>query len=97
MKPKKIAEGTKLPVILTKRELKLIQNDIYYHPDSPLVGVVKGKDIKVMLNLADIEDMQGYCAAEANHTDSKILQKELDKIVMKLQYFLDHYDDQDDD
>ena len=96
MKPKKIAEGTKLPVILTKRELKLIQNDIYYHPDFGLVGIQQGKDIKIMLKLADIEDVQGYVAAEANHTDNRKLQKELDRIFIKLQYFIDHYNEDED-
>ena len=60
------------------------------------LGIVEGKNIKLMMSLDDIEDVQGYVAAEANHTSNKILQKQLDKIFEKFQVFLDRYDDQED-
>ena len=46
------------------------------------------------MDLDTIEDLQGYVAAEANHTDDRKLQKALDKVLTKLQGFLDRYDDQ---
>jgi len=45
-------------------------------------------------SLDDIEEIQGYIAAEANHTKKK-LQKEFDRIFDKLQVYLDTYDDHD--
>ena len=36
-----------------------------------------GKGIRVDLSLDAIEEIQGYVAAEANHTENKKLQKEL--------------------
>jgi len=50
---------------------------------------------KVMLSLDDIEDLMGYVAAEANHTDDKKLQNTLDKIFNRLNDYLSKYDDQE--
>lgn len=57
--------------------------------------VEAGKGIKVEWSLDEIEDVQGYVAAEANHTKNKKLEKKLDRLFDKLQVFLDSYDDQD--
>jgi hypothetical protein len=94
MKPKKIPYGTKLPVILTPKERNTIRDKTLGDPDFGKVGIVQGKNIKIMMSLDEIEDIQGYVAAEANHTKDKLLQKQLDRIFEKFQYFLDRYDDQ---
>ena len=96
MKRKKIPRDTKLPVILTLRERDTIRDKTLGDPNFGRMGIVEDKSIKLMMTLDDIEDMQGYVAAEANHTRNKILQKQLDRILQKFQYFLDHYDDQQD-
>jgi len=95
MKRKKIHYGTKLPVVLTLRERDTIRDKTLGDPNFGNMGVVEGKSIRIMMSLDDIEDVQGYIAAEANHTDNKKLQKDLDRIVDKFQVFLDLYDDQD--
>lgn len=95
MKRKKISSGSKLPVKLTLRERDLIRDETFCNPDFIKFAVVDGKDIKVDLSLDDIEEIQGYVAAEANHTENKKLQKELDRLFDKLQVYLDTYDDQD--
>jgi hypothetical protein len=96
MNHKKIPYGTKLPVKLTLRERDLIRDETFCTPDFAKFAVVEGKNIKVDMSLDDIEEIQGYIAAEANHTENKKLQKELDRIFGKLQVFLDNYDDQAD-
>jgi len=96
MNRKKIPYGTKLPVKLTLRERDLIRGETFCTPDFAKFAVVEGKDIKVDMSLDDIEEIQGYIAAEANHTENKKLQKELDRIFGKLQFYLDSYDDQAD-
>lgn len=58
-------------------------------------SVVEGKGIKVDMSLDDIEEIQGFIAAEANHTENKKLQRDLDRLFDKLQVYLDTYDDQD--
>jgi len=94
MKRKKMPYGTKLPVTLTLRERDIILDETFCDPDFARLAVVDGKRIKVELSLDDIEEIQGYIAAEANHTKNKKLQKELDRLFDKLQVFLDTYDDQ---
>ena len=95
MKRKKISYGTKLPVKLTLRERDLIRDETFYDPDFGKFSVVEGKEIRIELSLDDIEEIQGYVAAEANHTKNSKLEKELDRLFDKLQVFLDTYDDQD--
>ena len=80
---------------LTLRERDLIRDKTFCDPDFARFAVVDGKVIKVKLSLDDIEEIQGYVAAEANHTENKKFQKELDRLFNKLQVYLDTYDDQD--
>jgi hypothetical protein len=96
MNRKIIPYGTKLPVKLTLRERDLIRDATFCDPDFAKFAVVQGKGIKVDMSLDDIEEIQGYVAAEANHTEDKKLQKEFDRVFGKLQVFLDTYDDQAD-
>ncbi len=53
--------------------------------------VVVGTGIEVDLSMDEIEDVQGYVAAEANHTEDAKLEKELDRLFDKLQSYLDKY------
>lgn len=91
---KTIPEGTKLPVTLTLRERDLIRDETYCDPDFAKCAVVDGGGIRVELSLDEIEEIQGYVAAEANHTKNSKLRKELNRLFDKLQVFLDTYDDQ---
>jgi hypothetical protein len=95
MKRKKIPYGTKLPLKLTIRERDLIRNETLCDPDFARFAVAEGKGIRVELSLDDIEEIQGYIAAEANHTKNSKLEKELDRLFDKLQVYLETYDDQD--
>ena len=67
MKRKKIPYGTKLPVNLTLREGDLIRDETFCDPNFPKFAIVDGKGIRLDLSLDDIEEIQGYVAAEANH------------------------------
>jgi hypothetical protein len=86
MNRKLIPYGTKLPVAFSNKELE----EFGRH------AVVDGKRLRLNLSLDDIEDLQGHVAAEANHTRDAKLRNRLDKIFLKLQGFLDRYDDQHD-
>jgi hypothetical protein len=81
-------------VKLTLQERDLIRNETLCNPDFARFAVIEGKGVILNLSLDDIEEIQGYIAAEANHTKNKKLQKELDRIFDKLQVYLDTYDDQ---
>ena len=92
---KKIPYNTKLPVKFTLAERDLIRNHTFYHPDFANLAMLEGKQIRSDMSLEDIEELQGYVAAEANHTPDSNLQTKLDRIFDKLQKFLDAYDDQE--
>ena len=89
-----IPYGTKLPVTLTLRDRDLIRDETFCNPDFAKCAVVDGTGIKVELSLDEIEEVQGYVAAAANHTNGAKLRKELDRLFAKFQVFLDTYDDQ---
>ena len=72
----------------------LIQNETLCNPDFARFAVIEGKGVILNLSLDDIEEIQGYIAAEANHTESRKLQKNLDRLFSKFQVYLDTYDDQ---
>lgn len=95
MAHKKIAYGTKLPVYFSQAELDAIREQTPA-PDFAKRAVLDGKRLRVDLSLDDVEEIQGYVAAEANHTHSAHLRKRLDKLFLKFQKFLDTYDDQSD-
>ena len=95
MKRKKIPYGQKIPVKITVRERDLIRDETFCNPNFAKLAVVEGKGIKVDLSLDEIEEIQGYVAAEANHTKNRKLEKELYRLFDKLQVYLDTYDDQD--
>ena len=57
------------------------------------MAVVKGEKLVVKLTLDDLEEIIGYIAAEANHTDDRKLQKELDHLNEQLQTTMESYDD----
>ena len=95
MRRKKIPLGTKVPVKLTLHDRDLICDKTFCDPNFAQFALVEGSNIKIDLSLDDIEDVQGYIAAEANHTKNLKLQKELDRLFDKLQTYLDKYDDQE--
>jgi hypothetical protein len=95
MKRKKIRYGTKLPVKLTVRECDLIREKTFCDLDFTQFTFVEGTGIQLDLSLDDIEELQGYVAAAANHTKDSKLQKELYRLFDNLQVFLDTYDDQE--
>ena len=93
---KKIPYGTKLEVSFTPHDLDLIRDHTFADPKLVAMGVVEDGRITVRLSLDDIEELLGYVAAEANHSKSRRLVKELDRLFDYLQKFLDTYDDQAD-
>jgi hypothetical protein len=93
MNRKLIPYGTKLPVAFTNKELDDIRSCIMIGEEFGRHAVVDGKRFRLNLSLDDIEDLQGHVAAEANHTRDAKLRNRLDKIFLKLQGFLDRYDD----
>lgn len=95
MKRKRIAYGSTLPVYFSQAELTDIREHTFADPDLVAPAIVGGKRLRVNLSLDEIEELQGYVAAEANHTKNAKLRSRLDKLFDKFQKFFDGYDDQE--
>ncbi len=90
---KKIPEGTKLPVRLNAAERRLIREHTLYDPKF-CDGTPDTGTMVVEMDLDMVEELQGYVAAEVNHAEDQKIGRALDRVFVKLQSFLDRYDDQ---
>jgi hypothetical protein len=93
---KKIQYGMKLAVSFAQADVELIREHTFADPKLLGLGVAKGGTITGQLSLADIEELQGYVAAQANRSKAGKLPKKLYHVYDYLQTFLDTYDDQPD-
>lgn len=94
---KRIPPNQPVPLKLTATERKLLLEDVTcldLELVEPIEQTPTSKPIEFSLD--DWEQLGGFVAAEANHTDNKKLQKKLDRIFEKIQNILDTYDDQPD-
>jgi hypothetical protein len=94
-KRKKISYGSKLPVYFSEEDLRLVRERTLVDPDFGRLALAESGKLKLELSLDEIEEVQGYIAAEANHTENMKIQRKLDLLYDKLQRFLDQYDDQE--
>jgi uridine kinase len=94
---KTIPYGSKIPVHLTTAERDLIREHTFYDTDFANLAVVEGDLVRIDMTLEDIEDLQGYVAAECNHCEDPKLEKKLDPIFDKLQDLLDQYEEEDEE
>ena len=92
----KIAEGQMVPVKLSARDRKLIIEHTMVGPEitKPLEQVPpEAGAVNFGFTLADLDELLGYIAAEANHCKSKKLEKELDGLYDRLKDVMESYDD----
>ena len=96
MRRKAIASGTPVEVLFTLAERDLIVEHTLAGPDLTdrlQVAPVKGARVAVKYTLEDLDELLGYIAAEANHTENAKLEKRLDKMWGRLQKKMESYDD----
>ena len=72
---KQISENTRIPVELTARERKLILDHTFAGDEllAPVQSLPDVGKLAVKYTLYDIEELQGFVAAEANHTSDRRL------------------------
>ncbi len=56
------------------------------------IAEMKGKYLIAKYSIHDLDDLIGFVAAEANHSDDKKIEKELDKLYDKLDSILEKYE-----
>ena len=93
---KRIAHKEPLEVVLSARDAELI--DKHTFADLNYVERLKktpGSDNRLSgkFTLDELDDLLGYIAAEANHTKSRKLEKELDALYDRLQNLVDSYEE----
>jgi hypothetical protein len=92
---KRIPNGTRLPVNFSAAERDLIREHTFYPVDYPPLNMLDDATKLVEMNLDEIDDLHGYIAAAANAEESRVVQRKLDRLLVRLETFLDDYDDQE--
>ncbi len=78
----------KVPVTLTRSEHQYILKNTLVEPEAFGLGIISGDKIRFYLSSEEIEYILDYLAAEANHTKSKKVEKELDRLFCLFEPFL---------
>jgi hypothetical protein len=55
------------------------------------IAEIKGKYLITKYSMYDLDELVGFIAAEANHTDDKKIEKKLDRLFDKLNSILEKY------
>ncbi len=75
---------------MSTEEVSDIREHTFLDPNLLIGGIVQPNgSLRFDWSLDDVEEIQGYVAASANHSDDRKLEKRLDRIFSKLQRFLD--------
>ena len=77
----------RINIKFTIDERNLIVNQTFAGDDLTerlLEAKTEGKYIKVAYTLSELEELAGFIAAEANHTEDKKLEKQLDALYDKI-------------
>ena len=93
IKREKIAANTKLRVEFTPAEIEDVRLRTFADSTFGQNAEAAGSQLVLRMTLDEIEELQGYVAAEANHAKDRKLQRRLDAISDKLQSHLDRYTD----
>lgn len=96
MARKTIAPGTAIEVLFTPDERTLVFEHTFAGPDLTTrlrMAPVKGAKLSVHYTLDDLDELVGYIAAEANHTEDTKLQVQLDALFERLKKEIESYDD----
>ena len=95
MSRRKIHPDEKIAVRMTARDRSLLLDHTLGDPDysKRLQPASSGGGLVGEYTLDDLEDMLGYIAAEANHTEDRALQRALDALYDRLLRVQRSYDD----
>ena|SRR5919198_1191179 len=96
---KPVLPGQKVPLKLSARDRELILEHTFADDEltAPLRVVPTSNTAAVYaFTLDDLEELAGYVAAEANHAKDRKLQKELDRLLARMETVLESYTDEED-
>ena len=81
-----------IEIKFTPEERNLIIDHTFAGPDLTKrlqIAEIKGKHLSAKYSTYDIEELIGYIAAEANHTDDKKTERKLDRLFERLTRILE--------
>ena len=95
MNRKKIEPDEKVTVRMTARDRELLLEHTLGDAEyaERLDSAPNGKGLVGLYTLDDLEDILGYVAAQANHTEDKKLRRELDALYDRLLRTQESFDD----
>ena len=85
-------EMNEIEIGFTHEERDLIIDHTFAGPDLTKkleIAEIKGKHLIAKYSTYDLEELIGYIAAEANHTNDKKMERKLDKLFERLTRILD--------
>ena len=88
-----IPANQKVGLKLTAKERQLLDQELILEYEEVIHGTPTGDP--VMLTLDEWEDLNGYIAAQANHTDDTKVQKKLDAFFERIQKLIDKYTEEE--
>ncbi len=83
-----------IEIKFTPQERDLIIDHTFTGPDLTKrlqIAEIKGTRLIVKYSTYDLDELIGFIAAEANHTDDKKIEKKLDRLFDKLNSILEKY------
>jgi hypothetical protein len=81
-----------IEIKFTEQERELIIHHTFAGPDltnNLKISEIKGKHLIAKYTIYDLDELIGFIAAEANHTEDKKLEKKLDKLFERLSRILE--------
>lgn len=85
----------KIEVKFTTQERDLIVDHTFTGPDLTQrlqIAEIKGKHLIAKYSMYDLDELIGFIAAEANHTDDKKIEKKLDRLFYRLSSILEKFE-----
>ena len=95
---KRIEPGDAVPLMLTAAERDLIVAEVVPPPDLEdklRLALRKGGRLQFLLTLDELDELQGWVAATANHNRKRAIQGTLDTVFSKIQGLLERYTDEE--
>ena len=92
----KIEPDSPVEVLFSPRERDLVIEETFAGPNLTKrlrLASVSGEKLAVGYTLDDLDELVGYVAAAANHTEDEALRDELDALYARLQEEMESYDD----
>jgi hypothetical protein len=96
MARKTIKPGSTVEVYFTPREREIVIDETVAGPNLTerlRLAALQGRKLVVRYTLDDVDELVGFVAAAANHTDDELLQEECCALFEQLMAALESYDD----